>query len=203
MPEESRRCLESSHHGHGMAVGALLEGPPWNSPPRAGHCFFKGQSVQLCNLLCKKGMIYLHPGLERKAGYMFNFQMVPNLPDEDYVDLTQFRTTVHFPLCSPSLRLPPHFLEAGIWPWNHDCSCVSDTHSSHLHTTSICFCKLWKRAPGPEVPTPNHGLGRRARLQRKREEEISRLLFWLSIPCLSFWYRLLFSYSELMMTRSV
>lgn len=88
MPEESWRCLESSHHGHGMAMGALLEGPPWNSPPRAGHCFFKGQLVQLCNLLCKKGMIYLHPGLERKAGYMFSFQMVPNLPDEDYVDLT-------------------------------------------------------------------------------------------------------------------
>lgn len=67
---------------------ALPEGPPGNSvqssPPRVGYDFFKGQPLHhICDLLCKKNMIYLHTGVERKAGYVFSFEMVPNLPDGD------------------------------------------------------------------------------------------------------------------------
>lgn len=121
-----------------------VEFPPWaqngrDSSPRgstvelrpahtsqSGPLFFQGTVSAAFMVYCaKKGMIYLYPGVERKAGYVFSFQMVPNLPDEDCVDLTYFRATVHFQLCSTSLRLSPHFLEEGISSWNHHCSCVS------------------------------------------------------------------------------
>lgn len=83
-------------------------------------------------MYCAEKKKCLLPEVERKAGYVVSFQMVPNLPDGYYIDLV---LGAHFSLYSTSPLLPQHFQEARTWPCNHVCTCVSSSQqlpsSSH------------------------------------------------------------------------
>lgn len=73
--------------------------------------------------------------------------------------------------------------------------------AAHIFTPPVfAFVNCGRGPQGQKFPPQIMGKRRKERPGRKCEEEISMLLFWLSIPCLSFWARPLSLYSELMMT---
>lgn len=108
---------------------------PWQLFQRVHHETQASPHLPAWSTIFEK--MCLHPGVEREAGYVVNFHMVPNLPDGNYADLTWLRSTVYFSLYPHHLNFF-HFGEAGSWPQNHTSSCVSNLQ--HLMSSNHqCF----------------------------------------------------------------
>lgn len=79
--------------------------------------------------------------------------------------LDVIRTTVYlFIFFGTPHHLDFTLLGGGAWPQNPICSCSS----LHLQTPSVFFCELQKGTRGPEVPTPDHSLGKKGHGQGGR-----------------------------------
>lgn len=115
--------------------------------------------MQLSNLLWKKKKkLCLYLGVEGKANDVVSSQIVLNLSVETMLTWPSLGPQCTF-LCTVS---HPDFLHTS-GKQEHSLGIVFALvclacSSSHLQTSTVFFCKLQKRVPGPGVPTPNQGL---------------------------------------------
>lgn len=148
-----------------MAGVDLPEVPLWNSdqptPPRVGHCFFKGQSVQLLWSIVQKRVWSTYTQEEKEKQVMCLASR--------WFQICLMRTVLTWPSLEPQFTFlcAPH-----LWGFLHTSwrkgFCLGITIvpvclaccSSHLHTSSVCFCKLQRRT--------NHGLEK----EGKTREEV-------------------------------